>query len=142
MLQLIMLIALGHELFGLLAGQHEGLEGQVFLHDLLHFLLDGLQILGRELSVAQIHVIEKAVLGGGAEGEIRLGIEALDGLGHDMGRGMAQNVQLLLGRALGNLAVSVDDFHWVPPFIEIKIFILLAGLFRIKKHPWQKAKGA
>ena len=111
MLELIVFLALGHELFGLLAGQNEGFEGQILLDDLLHFLLDLFQILGRELLIAQVDVIVEAVLGGGTEGKVCLGIQALDGLGHDMGGGVAQNVQLLLRCAFGNLAVSVDDLH-------------------------------
>ena len=110
-LELVVLTALGHELLGLVARQHVGLEGKILLDDLLHFLLDGLEILGRELGVAQVHVIVKAVLGGGAVGKVRLGVEALDGLGHDVGRGVAQNVQLLLCRTFVHMAVLVDDLH-------------------------------
>ena len=110
-LDLVMLAPLLHELDGLVPGQDERLDGQILLADLLHFLLDGGQVLVAELGVAQVHVIVKAVLGGGAEGEIRLGIQPLDGLGHDVGRGVAQNVQFLFLRALGHGPVLVDDLH-------------------------------
>ena len=110
-LNLVVLLALFHELDGLVPGQNEGLDGKIFLADLLHFLLDGGQILVSELGVAQIDVIIEAVLGGWAKGKIRLGVQPLDGLGHDVGGGVAQNVQLLFLRALGHGSVLVDDFH-------------------------------
>ena len=131
-LELVVLAALGHELLGLLAGQHEGLEGQVLLDDLLHFLLDGLEVLGRELPVAQIDVVVEAVLGGRAEGEVRLREQALDGLGHDVGRGVAQNVQFFLFRALGHMAVFVNDLHGS---------ILQLYYYQIKKHPQPFGQG-
>ena len=53
----------------------------------------------------------EAILGGRAEGKVRLRIEALDGLRHDMGSRVAQNVQLFLLRALGDGTVLVDDLH-------------------------------
>ena len=110
-LLLILGVTVVHELDGLVPGQNEGLDGKIFLADLLHFLLDGGQILVSELGVAQIDVIIEAVLGGWAKGKIRLGVQPLDGLGHDVGGGVAQNVQLLFLRALGHGSVLVDDFH-------------------------------
>src|SRR5699024_10561698 len=58
----------------------------------------------------------KAVLGGGAVAEVGLGVEPLDGLGHDVGGGVAQNVQFFFLGALGDGAVVVDDLHDRIPF--------------------------
>ena len=51
-LQLVHFVALGHKGLGFVAGQNEGLNRQVFLHDLLHFSLDAGEIFVRELHVA------------------------------------------------------------------------------------------
>ena len=110
-LDLVVLAALAHERHGFLARQDKGLEGQILLADLLHFLLDGLEILVGELGVAQIHIIVKAVLGRRAEGKVRLREQALDGLSHDVRGAVAQDVDLLLRRALAHMAVLVDDLH-------------------------------
>ena len=53
------------------------------------------------------HIIVEAVLGGRAEGEISLRIQALDGLRHDVGCGVADNVQFLILRALVHMTVDV-----------------------------------
>ena len=111
MLNLVMLLALLHQLDGLIAGQDERLDGKIFLTNLLHLFLDGGQILVGQLGIAEVNVIVEAVFSGGAEGEISLRIQALDGLCHDMGSRVAQNVQFLFLRALGNSAVFVDDLH-------------------------------
>ena len=76
--------------------------GRFSLHDLLHLFLDGGQVLVGQLGVAEVDVVVEAVLGGGAEGKVRLRVEALDGLGHDMGSRVAQNVQFFFLRALGD----------------------------------------
>ena len=110
-LHLVLFAALFHELDSFLTGKGEGLDRQVLLADLLHFLLDLFQILVGELGVAQVHVIVEAVLGGGAEGEIGVGPQTLDGLSHDMGRRVADNVQFFFLRAFLDGAVIVDDFH-------------------------------
>ena len=110
-LQLVLLVPLLHQRLGLRAGQNEGLDGQVLLHDLLHLGFDLRQILVGELGLAQIHVIVEAVVGRGAVGEVRVGIEALDGLRHDVCCGVANDVQLLLLGALCDDAVLVDDLH-------------------------------
>ena len=68
------------------------------------------------LLVAQIDIVVEAVLGGGAEGEISLRIQALDGLRHDVGCGVADNVQFLILRALVHMTVLIDDLHNVCSF--------------------------
>ena len=92
-------------------GQDERLDGKILLADLLHLFFDGGQVLVGQLGVAEVDVIVEAVLGGRAEGKVRLRVEALDGLRHDMGSRVAQNVQFFLLRALGDGTVLVDDLH-------------------------------
>ena len=115
-LHLELLLTVLHQLDGLGTGQDEGLDGQVLLDDLPHLFLDGGQILVGQLGVAQVHVVIEAVLGGGAIAEVSLGVQALDGLCHDVGGGVAQNVQFLVLRALSNGAVIVNDLHRSIPF--------------------------
>ena len=111
MLDLVVLLAIFHQLDGFGAGQNEGLDGKILFADLLHLFLDGGQVLVGQLGVAEVDVVVEAVLGGGAEGKVSLGVQALDGLGHDMGSGVAQDMQLLVLRALGDGTVFVDDLH-------------------------------
>ena len=72
MLELVFLAPLGHQLFRVLAVQDEGLERKILLGDLLHFLLNGVEVLLRQLPVSEIDVIVKAVLRCRAEGKVRL----------------------------------------------------------------------
>jgi len=110
-LHLVVLLTVLHQLHGLGTGQDEGLDGQVLLDDLAHLFFDVGQILVAQLLVAQIDVVVEAVLGGGAEGKVRLRVQALDGLCHDVGCGMADDVQFLVLRALVHMAVLIDDLH-------------------------------
>ena len=117
-LDLVVLLALLHQLHSLVTGQDEGLDGQIFLADLAHLFFDVGQILVAQLLVAQIDVVVEAVLGSGAEGKVSLRIQALDGLRHDVGCGVTDNVQFLVLRALVHMAVFVDDLHSGSPFDE------------------------
>ena len=110
-LHLVVLLTLLHQLFGLGAGQDEGLDGQVLLDDLAHLFFDVGQILVAQLLVTQIDIVVEAVLGGRAEGKISLRIQALDGLCHNVSSGVTDNVQLLILRALVHMTVLVDDLH-------------------------------
>ena len=110
-LNLIFLTALFHELSGLFARKDEGFDRQILLGDLLHFLLDGLEILIGQFGIAQIHVIIEAVLRGRTECKVRLRIQTLDGLCHDMGCSVAKNVQFFFLRAFADRTVFVNDFH-------------------------------
>ena len=97
------------------AGQDEGLDGQILFGDLAHLLLDVGQVFVGQLGVAEVNVVVEAVLGGGAEGEVSLRVEALDGLSHNVGCGMTDNVQFLVLRALVHMTVLIDDLHGVTP---------------------------
>ena len=114
-LDLIVLVALFHQLDSLCAGQDEGLDGQILFGDLMHLLLDVGQILVGQLGVAEVNVVVEAVLGGGAEGEVSLRVEALDGLSHDVGCGVTDDVQFLVLRAFVHMTVLIDDLHGVTP---------------------------
>ena len=108
----ILLLALGHQLHSFIARQDERLDGKVFLADLLHFLFNVGKVFIAQFGIAQVNIIEKAVFGSGAKGKVGLRIQALDGLCHNVGSRMAQNVQFFFFRAFGNSAVFVNDFHW------------------------------
>ena len=114
MLDLVLLAALLHELNGLGARKLEDGELEVLLGDLLHLGLDGGQVVLADLLVTEVHVVVKAVVGCGAVGEVGLGIQALDGLGHDVGGGVADYVGDLIGRALDDGTVIVQDLHGKP----------------------------
>ena len=111
MLNLILFAALLHELDGLLAAEHKRLDRQVFLDDLRHLRLNRGQILVGELLIAQIDVIIKALLGRRAIGEVRVRIQALDRLRKNVRGRMADDVQLLVFRAFGNMSIVVDNLH-------------------------------
>ena len=110
-LHLVLLAALLHEGDGLLAGKLEGGELEVLLADLLHLGLDGGEVILGDLLLAEVHVVVEAVVGGGAVGKVCLGIQALDGLGHDVGRAVADDVGDLVSRALVHVAVVVENLH-------------------------------
>ena len=114
-LDLIVLVALFHQLDSLCAGQDEGLDGQILFGDLAHLLLDVGQVFVGQLGVAEVNVVVEAVLGGGAEGKVSLRVEALDGLSHDVGCGVTDNVQFLVLRAFVHMTVLIDDLHGVTP---------------------------
>ena len=111
MLHLVLLASLLHQRDGLIPRQGEGLDGQVGLDNLPHLLLDGLEILVAELGIPQVHVVVEAVVGGGAVGKVRLRVQMLDGLGQDVGAGVAHDRQLLLRSADVHSAVAVDNLH-------------------------------
>ena len=111
-LDLVLLAALLHEGDGLGTRQLEDRELEVLLHDLSHLGLDGVEVLlGDLLALGQVDVVVEAVVRGRAVGEVGLGVEALDGLGHDVGGAVADDVRDLLGRALVDVTVVVEDLH-------------------------------
>ena len=112
MLDLVLLATLLHELDGLGARELEDGELEVLLNDLLHLGLDRGEVVLRDLlALGQVDVVVEAVVGGGAVGEVGVGVQALDGLGHDVGGGVADDVGDLVGGALDDLAVVLQDLH-------------------------------
>ena len=69
-------------------------EGMVLLGDLMHQLLDLLEILGLERTV-HLEVVVEAVLDGGPDGELGLREELHHGRSHEMGRGVPEYLQPL-----------------------------------------------
>ena len=124
MLDLVLLAALLHELDGLGARQLEGRELEVLLHDLLHLVLDGGQVVVGDLgALGKVDVVVEAVLGGGAIGKVGLGVQALDGLRHDVGGGVADDVRDLVLRQLGYVPVVVERFHMMLPPMDVRCAI-------------------
>jgi hypothetical protein len=62
-----------------------------FLDDLFHPRLDLFQIFGRERHI-YVEVVVKAVDDGWTDAELRFGEEFLNGLGHDVGSRVPENV--------------------------------------------------
>ena len=85
-----------------LVGDHAAGEALPALLDLLHLLLDGLEVLGRE-RLLDVEVVVEAVLDRRADAQLGLGEELLHGLRHDVRGGVAQDVQAVLGGDLDRL---------------------------------------
>ena len=94
-LHLIRLFLLLHEFDGFGAGQLEALQFQLFLADLAHFGLDLLQIAGGE-GEGGVQIVIEAVVDTGADGQLHLGMQALDGLGQHVGAGVPVGLAVLL----------------------------------------------
>ena len=86
-LHLIGLALLLHEGDGFRTGQLKPLQLQILPLDLLHGFFDLLKVVGGEIE-GGIEIVVEPVLGGGTDGQLHLGPEALDGLGQDMGSGV------------------------------------------------------
>ena len=86
----------------LLARQKLARVGLVALHDLLHLLLDLLEVFGGKRRGA-IEVVKESVLGGGAVSELGLGKKFKHGGGHEVRRRVPVNLKRL-GIAIGEQA--------------------------------------
>ena len=69
-------------------------ERLVCLDDFGHLLLDGPEVVGGDI-VRKLEIVEVAVVGRRAEGDLRAGIELLHGFRHDVGAGVAHDVERL-----------------------------------------------
>ena len=107
-LHLVGLALLLHELEGLFPGQLKALQLQLLLADLPHLGLDLLQVLGRE-GEGGVHVVVPALVDRGADGQLHLGPQALDRLGHHMGAGVP--VGLAVRRILKGKLVVLHFFR-------------------------------
>ena len=110
-LDLVVLVAFLHKRDGLFARQLERRELQVLLGDLAHLGLDRREIFFRNLRVAQVDIVIKAVVGRRTVTEIGLWVEPLYGLGHDVRCRMAQYVELFALRAFAYMTVVVKNLH-------------------------------
>jgi len=96
-----------HRLF---AGDNPFLERMIGLDLPFHLRLDFLEILGRD-AVAQFDVVVKTGLDRRAGGELRVGPQAEDGGGHDVGAGMADALEFgHLLAVVGCFALSILVF--------------------------------
>ena len=86
-LDLIRLVLFLHILDGFLTRQLKALELQLFLADLAHLGLDGVEIFLREVE-RSVEVIVEAVVDRRANGQLDLRPQAFDGLRHDVGTGV------------------------------------------------------
>jgi len=99
-------LEIGH---GFVARQHAALHGLVLGGQVGHALFDRHQVFGREGALVG-EVVEEAVLDHRADGHLRLGEQVLDGIGQQVGRGVADDLQTIgvLGRHDGQRAVGRD----------------------------------
>ena len=94
-----------HKGDGLFTGQLKALQPQTLLDDLLHFGLDLVQVLLQK-GLFPVKIVVKAVVDSGADGQLGLGIQALDGLGQNVGAGVAQGPAAVL-------MLPTQDLHHV-----------------------------
>ena len=111
-LDLVLLAALLHKGDGLGAGLLKDGELEVLLDDLFHLGLDRGEVVLADLNaLGQVDVVVEAVVGRGAVGKVGLGVQALDGLRHDVRGGVADDVRDLVLRELGHRTVIVECLH-------------------------------
>ena len=110
---LVLGLSLVHELDGLVPGKDERSYRQMLLGDLLHLGLDGVQVIVAELPVPEVDVIIETSLGCRSVSEIRLRIQTLDGLGHQMRRRVTDDMIHFLCRTFRDASVFVDYLHRV-----------------------------
>jgi hypothetical protein len=112
----LVVLALGLEVLNrLVARQHSAHHGLVLRSQLAHALLDGGQVLGREGALAGEVVVE-AVVDDRADGHLRLGEQLLHGIGQQVRRAVADDLEavgVLVGddgqRRVGLEAVAEVD---------------------------------
>jgi hypothetical protein len=95
-LHLVGLVALPEEGERLVAIELAALEGEVGRDDVLHPALDLGQVVEGQ-ATGEVEVVVEPVLDRRADAELGLGEHLLDGLGHDVGRGVAHRAQVDAG---------------------------------------------
>ena len=111
-LDLVLLAALLHKGDGLGAGLLVHGELEVLLDNLFHLCLDRGEVVLADLdALGQVNVVIEAVVGRGAVGKVGLGVQALDGLCHDVRGRVADDVRDLVLRELGHRTVIVECLH-------------------------------
>ena len=93
-LDLVGLVLLLHELYGLFAGQLEALYGQLLLAYLAHLCLELLEDLGGEGDVG-VDIVVEAVVYSRADGQLGLGVQALHRLGEDVAGAVTVGIPVL-----------------------------------------------
>ena len=93
-LDLVGLVLLLHELYGLFAGQLEALYGQLLLAYLAHLGLELLEDLGGEGDVG-VDIVVEAVVYSRSDGQLGLGVQALHRLGEDVAGAVAVGIPVL-----------------------------------------------
>ena len=83
-----------------------------------HLGLDRGQIVLADLLVTEVDVIIEAVIGCGAVCKVGLGVQALDGLRHDVSGGVADYVDDILVRDLCDGAVVIQCLHVNLPLVD------------------------
>ncbi len=114
-LDLVLLAAFLHERDRFGVRELEDAEFQVLLADLLHLGFDGGEVLFGDFRVGEVDVVVEPVIGGGTVAEVGFGIQALDRLRHDVGGGVAQDVELFVLGAFGDRSVVIQDLHGNSP---------------------------
>ena len=76
----------------LVLGHDAALESLALPDDAVHLLLDGLQVVGGE-GLLDVEVVVEAVGDRRTDAELRLGVDALHGLRHDVRGRVAQDVE-------------------------------------------------
>ena len=102
---------------GVLVRDRAAFEGVRLLREPLHLLLDLREVVRRDRAVGHEDVVVEAVLDHRADGELRLGEDPQDRVGHQVGGGVAQDLERLfiaLGeqanlRAVFERAQEIDD---------------------------------
>lgn len=111
-LDLVLLAALLHKGDGLGTGLLKDGELEVLLDDLFHLGLDRGEVVLADLdALGQVDVVVEAVVGRGTVGKVGLGVQALDGLRHDVRGGVTDDVRDLVLRELGHRTVIVECLH-------------------------------
>ena len=108
-LGLVRLPHVAEELDRLVPVHHGAGHREVLAGKLLHFLLDGRQVFGREVLLVGEVVVE-AILDGRPDGHLCLGKQFLHRLGHQVGRGVPDHLQAVrvLAGDDGKLRILVD----------------------------------
>ncbi len=114
-LELVRLV--GELLAGRLVGDDAAGEALAALLDLLHLLLDGLQVLRGE-GPGHVEVVVEAVADRRADAELGLGEQLLHGLRHDVRGRVAQDVQAVFGGDLHGLD-GLAVLHRVREVLEL-----------------------
>ena len=120
-LHLVGLVFLLHVGNGLGTGLLAADDGQTLLADLLHLRLDLGKMLGSE-GEGRVKVIVPALVNGGADGQLHLRPQALDGLRHDVGAGVP------VGLAILRIFKGELVFHnKIPPFRRVLSALYCVG---------------